>query len=157
MNVNLNDILTPRVFLAILGLAVALLVITFAWIIWTAPPPPEPGNFLAAQTVIPAPTGTPLPPPTEPAGNQTPTPVSGEISIGGYVQISGTSGQGLRLRADAGLDAPQLFLGYDSEVFQVQDGPQFKDGYTWWYLVAIYDDKRSGWAADAFLGYIPAP
>lgn len=157
MNFDLNNILTPRVFLGALGLAFFLLILAFAWIVWTAPPPPEPGNFLAAQTVIPAPTSTLPSPPTETPGSGFPTPVPGEISIGGYVQITGTSGQGLRLREDAGLDAPQLFLGYDSEVFQVQDGPKFEDGYTWWYLVAIYDDNRAGWAADAFLGYIPNP
>ena len=55
------------------------------------------------------------------------------------------------------LDGEFVFLGYDSEVFLVKDGPQTVDGYVWWYLVAPYDDTRTGWAASDFLTYIPAP
>ncbi len=157
MNIDINSILTSRVLAGIIGLALFFLLLTFGWIIWTAPLPPQPGNFLAAQTVIPAPTGTPPFLATPTLEGQSAGLAEGEIGIGGYVQIKGTDGQGLRLRSDAGLNAEQLFLGFDSEVFQVQDGPLFKDGYTWWYLVAIYDDSRAGWAAQDFLGYIPAP
>jgi hypothetical protein len=80
-----------------------------------------------------------------------------EIVVGGYVQISGTEGSGLRLRESAGTGAKQLFLGMDNEVFQVRDGPREADGYTWWYLEAPYDKNRAGWAASAFLKVINAP
>jgi hypothetical protein len=73
------------------------------------------------------------------------------------VQISGTDGEGLRIRSQPSLNGEPVFLGYDSEVFIVQDGPREADGYTWWYLVAPYDDTRAGWAAANFLSYIPAP
>ena len=155
MNIDLNSILTPRVFWGILSLALFFLLLAFGWIVWTAPPAPQAGNFLAAQTVIPAPTGTALFLAT--ATLEAQPLAEGEIGLSGYVQIKGTDGQGLRLRSDAGLSTDQLFLGFDSEVFQVKDGPRFKDGHTWWYLVAIYDDSRAGWAAEDFLGYIPAP
>jgi len=39
----------------------------------------------------------------------------------------------------------------------VRDGPQEADGYTWWYLVAPYDENRAGWAASEFLAAIPSP
>ena len=74
-----------------------------------------------------------LPSPTSPAG----------IAIGNYVQITGTEGQGLRIRKDPGLNGEFEFLAYDSEVFVVKDGPREVDGYTWWYLVAPYDDTAS--------------
>ena len=80
-----------------------------------------------------------------------------EIAIGAYIQITGTEGVGLRLRAGPGLSTELLFLGEDSEVFQVKDGPKEADGYTWWYIVAPYDDSRAGWAAANFLTVVPPP
>jgi hypothetical protein len=111
-------------------------------------------------TVIPAPTATPLLPPTptlDPAFLPTATPAAGEIAIGVYVQISGTDGEGLRLRDAPGLNSTPVFLGYDSEAFVVKDGPQQADGYTWWYLIAPYDEARAGWAAGDFLEVVPPP
>jgi hypothetical protein len=65
--------------------------------------------------------------------------------------------RGNDIRAEPGLDGSFQFLAYDSEVFLVRDGPREVDGYTWWYLVAPYDETRVGWAAADFLTYIPAP
>ncbi len=115
-------------------------------------------EFAAALTVLPAPTGTSTPSPTPPVTLTASTLSGGEgIVIGAYVQISGTEGQGLRLRAAPGLDGALLFLGYDAEVYQVRDGPRQADGYTWWYLVAPYDETRAGWAAADFLTVIATP
>ncbi|MGC8855692.1 MAG: SH3 domain-containing protein, partial [Anaerolineae bacterium] len=79
------------------------------------------------------------------------------IRLGSFVQISGTEGEGLRLRSAPGLSSDQLFLGYDSEVFEVRDGPRQADGYIWWYLVAPYDETRAGWAAADYLSVVPSP
>lgn len=76
------------------------------------------------------------------------------IQVGLFVQIYGTGGDGLRLRREPGTNADILFLGYESEVFKVVDGPKEADGFTWWYLTAPYDEKRSGWAASRFLRVI---
>ncbi len=111
----------------------------------------------ANLTVIPAPTGTSSAPPTPTIDPfATATSPSG-IAVGNYVQITGTEGQGLRIRAEPGLNGAFQFLAYDSEVFVVKDGPREVDGYVWWYLVAPYDETRVGWAAADFLTYIPAP
>ncbi len=129
--------------------------------LWGFSVPPA-NNFpalpAAALTIIPAPTSTPSLVPT-PASSPIPSPLpSGDrITIGAYVQISGTDGQGLRLRAEPGLNGKLLFLGYDAEVYQVRDGPRQADGYTWWYLVAPYDEKRAGWAAADFLTLLSTP
>jgi hypothetical protein len=123
----------------------------------SSPQTSEIGFAPADLTVIPAPTGTsgaPPTPTTDPFAS--PTSPSG-IAIGNYVQITGTEGQGLRIRSEPGLDGSFQFLAYDSEVFIVQDGPREVDGYTWWYLVAPYDETRVGWAAADFLTYIPPP
>ncbi len=112
----------------------------------------------AIVQVIPAPTLTPSPQPTF-----TPSAVDGfpespsanfsgeEIQIGDSVQIYGTQGDGLRLRASPGLDGKILFLAYEGEIFRVEDGPQDASGYRWWYLVAPYDINVYGWAAANFL------
>jgi hypothetical protein len=80
-----------------------------------------------------------------------------DVSVGGYVQISGTDGQGLRLRTGPGTGNEPRFLGMDSEVFLVKEGPEEADGFTWWYLEAPYDPARSGWAASAYLTVVNNP
>ena len=115
------------------------------------------GFVPADVTVIPAPTGTSGATPTPTIDPFAPTPAPTGIALGNYVQISGTNGEGLRIRSEPGLNGNPEFLGFDSEVFIIQDGPRTVDGYTWWYLVAPYDQSRAGWAAADFLTYIPPP
>ena len=111
----------------------------------------------ADVTVIAAPTSTSSAPATPTIDPFAPTPAPTGIAIGNYVQITGTEGQGLRIRSEPGLNGESVFLGYDSEVFIIQDGPRESDGFIWWYLVAPYDETRVGWAASDFLTYIPSP
>jgi len=111
----------------------------------------------ADLTVIPAPTSTSDVPATATVDPFAPTAASAGIAIGNYVQITGTDGEGLRIRSEPSLNGNPEFLGFDSEVFIVKDGPRQADGFTWWYLAAPYDETRVGWAAADFLTYIPAP
>jgi len=108
----------------------------------------------AVITVIPAPSSTPSLPVglfATPTSMPSDVVLIGGIGKGLYVQISGTGGDGLRLREEASTSAKVKFLGYESEVFLVTDGPKNSDGYIWWYLTAPYDESRSGWAAADFL------
>jgi hypothetical protein len=109
--------------------------------------------------MIPAPTHTPLFTlvPTNDPLLATPTLAAGTIGVGGYVQISGTEGEGLRIRSAAGLNTETVFRGEEAEVFVVRDGPQDVDGHVWWYLVAPYDETRAGWAAADWLAVVPGP
>src|SRR5918996_5042421 len=111
----------------------------------------------ADVTIIPAPTSTSGAPPTPTIDPFAPTPAPTGIALGNYVQITGTNGEGLRIRSEPGLNGNPEFLGFDSEVFIIQDGPREVDGYVWWYLVAPYDETRVGWAAADFLSYVPEP
>lgn len=117
-------------------------------------------NAFAVMTIMPAATSTSvllLPTFTPPATpTSTTTPLPGTLAVGVYVEISGT-GVGLRVRSAPGLDSPPLFIGADSEVFRITDGPRQADGYTWWYLVAPYDNTRAGWAVQDYLIPIPPP
>jgi hypothetical protein len=160
MTLDFRTILTSRVIAGTLGVAIFFMILTFVWIEWPAPAPAS-GDVQAVLTVIPAPSGTPAPTPTptlDPSvPTPTPTPAPGEIAVGSYVQIKGTEGQGLRIRSSPGLNTAQLFLGFDAEVFVVKEGPRQADGYSWYYLVAPYDEARAGWAASDFLNIIPPP
>lgn len=86
----------------------------------------------------------------------TPTPTPSQIAgakfpLDSYVQITGTGGNGLRLRANPGTDAQVNFVAAESEVFKVIGGPQTLGDYEWWQLVAPYDESRTGWAAGDYL------
>jgi hypothetical protein len=147
----------------ILGAAgFALVLLFFSLVIgfgFSAHEQNSPDLQVAEITLIPGPTSTPriLPTATHDPALGTVTPLPGEISIYAFVQITGTDGEGLRLREQPGLVGEPLFLGFDTELFQVIDGPVQADGYTWWHLLAPYDETRSGWAASDFLVYIEAP
>ena len=126
---------------------------------FTAPEQNAPNLQVAEITLIPGPTSTPriLPSPTPDPAMGTATPLPGEIALNGYVQIAGTDGDGLRVRAEPGLGGESLFLGFDTELFQITNGPIDADGHTWWYLLAPYDQTRSGWAAADFLEAVETP
>jgi hypothetical protein len=144
-----------------LFVALVLLGITIFMTGWAAPRQSVDYGFeINYLTMIPAPTHTPNATPTftpDPLIYGTATLIPNTFGVGAYVQISGTDGEGLNIRSAPGLTADPVFFGYDEEVFVVRNGPQEADGYTWWYLVAPYDDSRAGWAASNFLALIPNP
>jgi hypothetical protein len=124
---------------------------------------------LAASTpvldIIPAPSTTPtrIASPTSPEeAIETPSATlapaaEGEINLGQLVEISGTGGDGLRLRVQPGLSATIAFLGVESEVFEVGGGPQEADGYQWWFLRNPYNTEKTGWAVSIYLRSITTP
>ena len=117
----------------------------------------------AIVNVIPLPTATSTAAPPTPSPEIAPTspvppgPGSGDISIGAFVQVAGTGGDGVRLRQEPGLNGEVRFLGLESEVFLVNNGPQQADGYTWWFLVAPYDEGVQGWAVSNYLVLVQNP
>lgn len=155
---NIRPLINRWVILGAVLLAGFLTLLTAISIGLTSARQSEDVGFAPADlTVIPAPTSTSSAPPTATVDPFAPTPAPTGIAVGSYVQISGTNGEGLRIRAQPGLNGEPQFLGFDSEVFVVQDGPREADGFVWWYLVAPYDETRVGWAAADFLSYVPAP
>lgn len=155
---NLKPLFNKWVILGAILVAGLLLFLVALSIGLTSPLQPAEVGFASANlTVIPASTSTSSAPPTATIDPFAPTSTPPGIAIGAYVQITGTGGDGLRIRSEPGLTGNPDFLGYDSEVFVVKEGPQVVDGYTWWRLVAPYDSTRVGWAAADFLSYIPSP
>ncbi|HNF93986.1 MAG TPA: SH3 domain-containing protein [Anaerolineales bacterium] len=156
---DLKPYLNRFVIVGSLITAGILILITLILIGWTSPRfSPEVGFAPADLTMIPAPTHTPAASPTPTLDPFAPPTVDATtIHIDGYVQIIEVGTDGLRIRSAPGLNTETVFLGGESEVFLVKDGPQDADGYTWWYLVASYDDTRAGWAASEFLTVVPPP
>lgn len=133
---------------------------TVLWL--TRDPNPEVIYPPAILTIVPGSTSTPVVPTNTPliadeSGDISPTLLPGEIGYGSFVQIVGTEGDGLNVREDPGLSSQIRFLGYDSEVFEVRDGPVFRDEFTWWLLVTPVDNERQGWAAATFLSVVVNP
>jgi hypothetical protein len=155
---DLRPYLNRFVIIGIVSLAGLLLLATLIFIGWTSPRlSPEVGFAPADLTMIPAPTHTPNVTAIPANPNATPTLIPNTIGITAFVQISGTDGEGIRVRAAPGLSTDTVFFAEESEVFVVRDGPQTVDDYTWWYLVAPYDNNRAGWAAANFLSVVPSP
>lgn len=154
---DLPSLINIWTILGALAFAGCLLLITIISIGWMHPHQPGDVGFVPADlTQIAPPTETTIPPLTPtPSGTITPPP--GQIAIGAYVQISGTGGDGLRIRSAPGLNSDTVFSGEEAETFQVKDGPKQADGYNWWYIVAPYDNTRAGWAAADFLAVVPPP
>lgn len=148
-----------NIWVILAGLIVAGgLIALLALLVYLVPmPAAEVSGSPSLLTVIPGPTSTLVP--TRVVFTPTPTrPPSIEgIYISGYVQISGTDGAGLRLRSGPGTSNPPRLLGMEDEVFQVKDGPQIADDFTWWFIEAPYDPDRSGWAASKFLKVVNPP
>ena len=158
----IRRILTPWTVFG--ALVVGLLLIgAAAWFLSNSRPEPvSPGVPTAELSIILAPTPTP-PVPTALPATQTqavedlPTPLPGTLSIGTLVQITGTGRTGLNLRAEPGLGSGIQYLGFESEVFTITDGPVEVDDLIWWYLVGFSDESRTGWGASNFLEIVQSP
>ena len=152
--------LNPGCLWAAVGGILGLIVLVTAVVLgrmrgvsWSASHPIEPALTLiplasatAAIALEPTLQGSPAPTTSpEPTLPQLP------LSQGALVQVAGTGGEGLRLRERPGLDAPIKFLGLESEVFQLGEGPVEQDGFTWWLLENPYDAAKFGWAVGDFL------
>jgi hypothetical protein len=160
-----STLLSTWVIVSACLLAVLLAGATLA-VIWLTRPQAAPTSpATAVFYMIPAPTFTQPPPTAAPTATTNPTPslqlppapAPGVIAVGENVQITGTGGDGLRLRSAPGLQGDVLVLGAESEVFRVNDGPRDADGLTWWYLVGLYDASRHGWAVSNFLAVVKNP
>ena len=153
---------TPGVIIGALGVGFVLLALGAAALFFWMPPllaANEPAEM--ALTVIPGPSSTPQPPTASPPPTSTATAtisplLPGEMGVGSYVQVINT-GVGLNIRSQPTTSGDVEFLGYDSEVFIVRDGPVEADGFTWWYLVTPVDETRAGWAAATYLEVVANP
>ncbi len=156
----LQEFFTPLVLLG--GMLLACLAFSglLAGLVFLRPQPAPLALGTAALNVIPAPTATRLLPTLPPSPTPSPTPPLpglAPLAVNDYVQVAGTGADGLRLRADPGLNGNVLYLAIDAEVFKIIDGPRDVDGYTWWYLLEPYKQNIKGWAVANYLALIQNP
>lgn len=112
-------------------------------------------DSLAQLTVIPAPTVTPTVPVPLETPNLEVRYVSAEgFSVGAFVQIANTQGAGLKIRPEPGTSGDVSFIASDGDLFTIVDGPDDRNGYSWWKLQGVNDKALSGWGASAFLSLV---
>jgi len=155
----MKDIINPWVIAGSILIATILLVVSFLAAGQLTPSDKTLYSGDAVITVISVPTYTPTPLPTQPefsVGTPTNEP---EVSIhmDGYVKISGTEGEGLRMRRDPSLDGEIINIGLEGEIFRVIGGPEERDGYLWWQLEAPSNGTRRGWAVSNYLEFTQSP
>lgn len=107
-------------------------------------------------TIIPRSTDTPLPfAPTAQSTDEsevTEVPFEDVLYVeGDLVEVTGTGGEGLRLRNSPSLAGVINVLALENEVFEIKGGPTEADGYTWWFLVNPYDNQSQGWSVTNYL------
>jgi hypothetical protein len=152
----MKDIFNPWVIAGAVLTASLLLVVSFFAAGTLLPGNQNNYSGGVVLTIIPIPTYTLTPLPTEPLITPTIEVVTG-IEVGSNVQIIGTEGEGLRLRRDPSLNGEIVYLGIEGEIFLVKGGPQERDGYLWWQLVAPLNESRTGWAVSNFLQSAQSP
>ncbi len=158
----LRTILTPFNVLGALLVGLLLIGAAYWYLSSTVPEPAAHGAPTAELSIILAPTVTPviptaLPVTSTPTLEIPPSPLPGTFTNGALVQIKGTGVDGLNLRDEPGLDSGIQYLGFEAEVFTIQDGPVEADGFIWWYIVGFSDETRFGWAAENFLAIVQSP
>ena len=143
------------------GLFILLIVLGFVWRIST----PNKPQVTPVLTMLAPPVISPSPPTQtavslEPAPTKTPEqPPLPQDSFqhGQLVTVFGTGGDGLRLRNQPNLNGVIGFLALENEVFRVNDGPVYSDGYMWWYLINPYDNNKAGWGVANYLRSLDSP
>ncbi len=146
----------------IIGFFITILLLGVVFIFMIFLPNKQTNDDMAALiTIIPASTSTPMIGltivPTATVSKTETIFNNYKFLLGDFVQITGTSGEGLRLRSEPGRSYSVNFIGMDAEVFEVRDGPVEAEGFIWWYLEAPYDKNRNGWSVDEYLQLVTVP
>lgn len=149
--------ITKKIMIMAIFVSLILAIYFFVLAVVITSPKNQSQMSTSEMLVLPAPTNTPIPTATAVEKNNNSITDPAGITIGMYVQITGTNGSGLNIRSGAGVSYAPNFLANDAEVFLAKEGPIQADGFYWWYLVAPYDEKRNGWAASQYLTIVDNP
>lgn len=100
-------------------------------------------------TVVVFPTVTPASAGADNAQGTSPSSEEGDVRVGGFVEVRGTAGLGVRVRSGPGLNYTTNKIYEEGTRFKVLEGPQAIDDLQWWRL----EDPSGviGWAAGDYL------
>jgi hypothetical protein len=140
--------------------ALMLLVVCGLWALYllrgqVTATSPTPTLIIWTPTVAPTIAITPTSAPTEVA-EPTPT-ISPGVAIGRYVEVVGTGGYGLSLRAGPGENYTRMDVALEGEIFVVVDGPTAAGDSEWWKIQDRENVEREWWAVGNFLEPIEHP
>ncbi len=110
-------------------------------------------NVYGCMRYPPMPKGVSYPPPLPGSGSNNPPP-STAIVVGDVVNVIGTGGDGLNIRATASTSSDILTTVAQGTALTVVGGPAEGNGLTWWNVQTA--GGVTGWAAAQFLAK-PAP
>lgn len=77
-----------------------------------------------------------------------PEPSVGEVHVGGQALVVGTLGNGLRVRTQPTVGAPEVTRFQDGTTVSILDGPRQADAFVWW---RVRGNGGVGWVADEWL------
>ncbi|HPG19510.1 MAG TPA: SH3 domain-containing protein [Flexilinea sp.] len=147
---NLSTGLISLCVAAFIFLGIILLIVNIG-----PSPAEEKEDALAQLTVIPMPTITPTSAIPSEKPDLSVKYISPEgFSVGAYVKIENTQGAGLKIRPDPGTGGEVTFIASEGDIFIIIDGPDERNGYTWWKLQGFEDPSLVGWGASKFFSLV---
>ena len=82
------------------------------------------------------------------------TPIPGVFAVGIKVEITGTEGDGLRMRKNPGTDSEILYLAREGEDCIILEGPQIQENLIWWKIQSLEDQEKLGWSVQTYMATI---
>lgn len=79
------------------------------------------------------------------------TPIPGVFTVGVKVEISGTGGDGLRMREGPGTDSQVLYLAREGEDCIILEGPQIDENLIWWKIQSLEEETKTGWSVQTYM------
>lgn len=107
------------------------------------PEGPQPTAVVRTTTPTPVPTAAPTPAPA--------LILPGSMEVGTRVEVIGTGGVGVSIRAEAHTNGERLGVADEGDTLLIVGGPEEADGYTWWFLRDESNAALKGWAVSDYL------
>jgi hypothetical protein len=93
-------------------------------------------TFTPTQQVVSTPSGAP-------------TVAAAGLAVGSQIQVTGTGGTGLNMRAGAGTNQARVKTLSENTKLEIIGGPKEANGFTWWQ---VRDEAgTTGWVVDRYL------
>ncbi len=81
----------------------------------------------------------------------TPAPEALALRVGVQVEVFDVGAIGLNVREGPGTSYPVQLIASEGSVYELVDGPEESDEYTWWRIESVDDPDIEGWAIAEYL------